>query len=1095
MFKSGRVSKSFVAIMVLGVLVLTAVQIFKPVSVGALQSTVIDVNPYSELGAIKPEVYGVNHRYHKYGYGSWDTSTQSMYASFTSAYADAGFKSMRYPGGTVSNLFRWKDAIGPVSQRKRCIHGGTYEPNATDFGLDEVAKYCESQHTSLVYVYSAGSGSAQDAADLVEYLNAPNNGSNPGGGTDWAAVRANNGHPAPYNIKSFEIGNEMYLSGQRYWLGGTSGNSYQNNYVFGGTVTFTGQNVGLYDDWRDTATTSNGTANQVKYAKYAPVNSGTDTVSVNGTAWTRVSSLSARGAENVYTIDNTTGQITFGDGVHGNIPPNGQAITVSYTTVHDGFNSYYSAMKAIDPNIKIYSCLDDSTFINLMGSTYPYDGLIDHPYSGGMPNGLTIDNYHDYAMLEPDKKRNSVEDTQNSMRSTVGGTRAASMSLVCSEYGILSNNAPVNHYLQSLDHGLYVAQSIMNWIELGMPQAQKHCLIDFINGDTLGPGEQAAIINDAPNSSNFIVAPTNKVFKMFSNMFGPTRVSSSISNNPTRTVYNSEILKKLKVSASKDGSGNVYLMIVNCDRADNVAATVQLANYSANGSAAVWTLNGPGYASYNTVSAPNTVDITTGSITGAASFDYTFPAHSVTAIKLSGSVLTPTPAPLPPAAGYWKYDETSGTAANDSSGNGKTGTVNGAATWTTAGKLNGALNFDGVDDYVSLPNLVDPSATNFTVAAWVKLSAIAGTNTQVILQQDGTNGKSWLYRKSGGGNLATYLGGTELQTTGTIATGSWYHVAVVNNNGTVKLYLNGQPDGYATRTIAAETSGMLVGRHKIPDTVNEKWNGQIDEVYIYNSALSDNQILSLYTGTGPTATPGATSTPTPTPTPTSTPTPASTATPTPAGTATPTPTPDASLKGYWKFNETSGTSASDSSGNNKTGTLIGGSSWTTGGKINGAVNLDGTTGYASLPYIINPSANFTAAAWVKLDSSYGTNSQVILQQEGTNGKTWLLRKSSTGKLSSYLGGADTLSNGTIAVGSWYHVAIVNNGGTVKLYINGLPDGSASRPIASETSGAMRVGCHKTPDTTNEEWDGTVDEVRIYNRALSDTEILNLYNGN
>ena len=49
-----------------------------------------------------------------------------------------------------------------------------------------------------------------DAADLVEYCNAPNNGSNPNGGTDWAAVRAQNGHPQPYGVRLFEIGNEPY---------------------------------------------------------------------------------------------------------------------------------------------------------------------------------------------------------------------------------------------------------------------------------------------------------------------------------------------------------------------------------------------------------------------------------------------------------------------------------------------------------------------------------------------------------------------------------------------------------------------------------------------------------------------------------------------------------------------------------------------------------------------------------------------------------------------------------------------------------------------------------------------------------------------
>ena len=58
---------------------------------------------------------------------------------------------------------------------------------------------------------SSGFGDENDVADLVEYLNSPNNGSNPNGGINWAAERAKNGHPSPYNVKYFgNIGNNTY---------------------------------------------------------------------------------------------------------------------------------------------------------------------------------------------------------------------------------------------------------------------------------------------------------------------------------------------------------------------------------------------------------------------------------------------------------------------------------------------------------------------------------------------------------------------------------------------------------------------------------------------------------------------------------------------------------------------------------------------------------------------------------------------------------------------------------------------------------------------------------------------------------------------
>ena len=99
-----------------------------------------------------------------------------MKDEFTELYKDAGFGSIRYPGGTISNLFRWKDTIGDKEDRVNQIHGFYNNPNqggiAPNFGLTEVADfaYRDDVQSEIVYVYGFGRGSAQDAADLVEYL-------------------------------------------------------------------------------------------------------------------------------------------------------------------------------------------------------------------------------------------------------------------------------------------------------------------------------------------------------------------------------------------------------------------------------------------------------------------------------------------------------------------------------------------------------------------------------------------------------------------------------------------------------------------------------------------------------------------------------------------------------------------------------------------------------------------------------------------------------------------------------------------------------------------------------------------------------------
>ena len=183
--------------------------------------TVIQVDPASVQRPISPLLYGTNHRYPDNGFGMWDASRAASVPAFDAVYDDIGCKAIRYPGGTMANLYEWKKAIGPVSGRAvtKVIgdQGAASRPERISFGLDECLRWAEKHGTEVVYMYNMANGSAQDAADLVEYLNAPL-GSNPNGGTAWAEVRAKNGHPEPYRLRYFEIGNEMFLRNQRFWL-------------------------------------------------------------------------------------------------------------------------------------------------------------------------------------------------------------------------------------------------------------------------------------------------------------------------------------------------------------------------------------------------------------------------------------------------------------------------------------------------------------------------------------------------------------------------------------------------------------------------------------------------------------------------------------------------------------------------------------------------------------------------------------------------------------------------------------------------------------------------------------------------------------
>ena len=603
------------------------------------QQTVIKVNPGVSPGIIHPELYGTNHRYTNNGSTMWNPEKHAAIPEFVKVYNEIGLRSMRYPAGTAASLFHWKRSIGPLKNRTDVIEGHSWEnetkPARTNFGLDEAARFCEANNTRINYMYNFGNGNAADAADLVEYLNTPV-GKNPNGGIAWADVRAKNGHPEPYNIVTYEMGNEMYQQArQHYWLDGKSKKTYEEKYCFGDTLDFNRQPVGEYASNGLSAAISKNAPHQKKYVKYPLVMPGTDTVFVDDIAWKKVNSLKNAGRSNVYTLNNVSGEIAFGDGINGNIPFQEGAtnrITVSYTAKRDGLDDYYAAMKAVDPNVKIYSCLVDTRFIRTMG-TSPYDGIGIHPYAGtwNLPKTkIPLEQMNDLVMLIADEEADSIKNTLAMMRRTVSAERRSAMHVINSEYGIAHNDIAPN-YQPSIAQALYSASILIACIEQDVPVGSKHSL----TGGVIG------------NAPHFLKTPTAYLYKMFSRHYGATRISCEVEGNPTwqavsdnkRKLHNNGILEKLKVNASKDAAGHVYIMVANRHRTDNIKADVNLEKYSlTDKNASVLTLNGDSYIAYNSVEQPDNVIIKETKLQADNNFEYTFPAHSVTIIKLSGKI-------------------------------------------------------------------------------------------------------------------------------------------------------------------------------------------------------------------------------------------------------------------------------------------------------------------------------------------------------------------------------------------------------------------------------------------------------------------------
>jgi carboxymethylenebutenolidase len=205
---------------------------------------------------------------------------------------------------------------------------------------------------------------------------------------------------------------------------------------------------------------------------------------------------------------------------------------------------------------------------------------------------------------------------------------------------------------------------------------------------------------------------------------------------------------------------------------------------------------------------------------------------------------------------------------------------------------------------------------------------------------------------------------------------------------------------------------------------------------------------------------------------------------------------DYQLIAHYKLDETEGNVASDSAGHNH-GTVRGTPSWQPGGgKISGALQLDGFATYVDAPAVLNPADSpFSAFAWIK----GGAPGQVIIsQQDGTGaGQSWIGTDPSQGKLLTELvppaGGrtspSELQSEFAIIDDQWRHVGLVWDGSRRYLYVDGteVARDAATLTALRSMDGDLRIGVGDNLDAVSF-WAGLIDDVRIYNQALSKDEI-------
>jgi len=196
---------------------------------------------------------------------------------------------------------------------------------------------------------------------------------------------------------------------------------------------------------------------------------------------------------------------------------------------------------------------------------------------------------------------------------------------------------------------------------------------------------------------------------------------------------------------------------------------------------------------------------------------------------------------------YWKFDEGNGTIAYDSSGNGNNGTIYGA-NWTT-GITGSALDFDGIDDYIEILDSASLNITEeITLCTWVKLDSIAVDPPVIIEKWEFANSEVYKLGIGDSGNDFELRINHNPLVGGNVSVEIWNFVVGTYDGSNLKLYQNGELVGQSqfNETIYTSTNNVFIGADRDISEFNQHLDGIIDEICVYNRAITEIEIKELY---------------------------------------------------------------------------------------------------------------------------------------------------------------------------------------------------------------------------------------------------------
>lgn len=326
----------------------------------------VRVDPSVRIGNIDPLIYGVNVE----GNDPFVLPKELRLGS------------VRWPGGCFAEGYHWRSAIGPVQERRArgaaVCEGDQMSSRSVqaEVGSDEFMAILQRAKTVPLLTVNFATGSAQEAANWVEYMNGTSPGLPEGIRRRWtpetysrsdkappgyfAWLREHFGRPQPYGVKYWAIGNEFEARSTPSWTRDS------RKYYIGGTGRIRSfmTRDSTRTDWSLNQQISTGQRSAEFFAPFVPAVAGSQKVEAlpvlrvnplelgSSIIWAAIPNISEAGQDNVYQFIPGEGRIVFGDGVHGNVLPRDSVVRITYDSgPHDGFIEFARRMKAVDPTI------------------------------------------------------------------------------------------------------------------------------------------------------------------------------------------------------------------------------------------------------------------------------------------------------------------------------------------------------------------------------------------------------------------------------------------------------------------------------------------------------------------------------------------------------------------------------------------------------------------------------------------------------------------------------------------------------------------------------------------------------------------------